>query len=52
MLIRVVLPAACKGVVRGSVPAGRAENRSATVLANGLIYCRNSDGDLVCVDAR
>ena len=22
------------------------------VLANGLIYCRNSRGDLVCLDAR
>jgi len=22
------------------------------VLANGLLYCRNADGDLVCLDLR
>jgi outer membrane protein assembly factor BamB len=29
---------------------GKAKNWTAPVLANGLIYCRNSDGELVCVD--
>jgi len=29
---------------------GKAKNWTAPVLANGFIYCRNSDGDLVCID--
>ena len=45
-------PAAYKVVAKGTVLAGRAKNWTMPVLANGLIYCRNSEGDLVCVDAR
>jgi outer membrane protein assembly factor BamB len=38
-------------IAKGSVlPKGKAKNWTAPVLANGLIYCRNSTGTLVCID--
>jgi outer membrane protein assembly factor BamB len=43
-------PAGFKEIARGSVLNGQTTNWTAPVLANGLIYCRNSDGDLVCID--
>jgi hypothetical protein len=45
-------PAAYKALAQGTVLAGRAKNWTAPVLANSLLYCRNSEGDLVCVDLR
>ncbi len=45
-------PAAFKPIARGAVLHGRAVNWTAPVLANGLLYCRNSDGELACVDLR
>jgi outer membrane protein assembly factor BamB len=45
-------PEAFKEIARGSVLNGKATNWTAPVLANGLVYCRNSKGDLVCVEAK
>lgn len=45
-------PAAYREIARATVLSARAQNWTAPVLANGRIYCRNSDGDLVCVDVR
>jgi outer membrane protein assembly factor BamB len=39
-----------KETAKAAVLHGKAKNWTAPVLANGYIYCRNSDGDLVCVD--
>jgi outer membrane protein assembly factor BamB len=41
---------AFKEVVKGAILGKGPENWPAPVLANGLVYCRNSAGDLVCVD--
>lgn len=49
----VIAEASDKGfreTAKAVVLNGKAKNWTAPVLANGLIYCRNSDGDLVCVD--
>jgi outer membrane protein assembly factor BamB len=43
-------PAGAKILARAQVMGGKCW--TAPVLANGLIYCRNSRGDLVCVDVR
>ncbi len=45
-------PSGYKEIARASVLSGRAKNWTAPVLANGLIYCRNGDGELVCLDVR
>jgi outer membrane protein assembly factor BamB len=45
-------PAAYKELARAQVLSGKGKNWTAPVLANGLIYCRNSEGELSCVDAR
>ncbi len=37
---------------RAQVLGSGARNWTAPVIANGLLYCRNGDGELVCVDAR
>ena len=47
-----VSPKECKEIARAAVLNAKARNWTAPVLANGLVYCRNSDGDLLCVDAR
>lgn len=41
-----------KEVARTPMLNAKARNWTAPVLAHGLLYCRNSDGDLVCVDVR
>lgn len=45
-------PAGFKELAKGGVLGKGSQNWTAPVLANGLLYCRNSDGDLVCVDVR
>lgn len=45
-------PAGYKELARVQVLNAKARNWTAPVLANGMIYCRNSDGDLVCLDVR
>lgn len=39
-----------KEIAKTYVLNAKARNWTAPVLANGLLYCRNSDGDLVCLD--
>lgn len=41
---------AFKESAKALVLNGKAKNWTAPVLSNGFIYCRNSDGDLVCLD--
>ncbi|HZE99124.1 MAG TPA: PQQ-binding-like beta-propeller repeat protein [Planctomycetota bacterium] len=43
-------PNVFKEAAKATVLNAKAKNWTAPVLANGFIYCRNSDGDLVCVD--
>ena len=45
-------PEAFKEIARGLVLNGKATNWTAPVLANGLVYCRNAKGELVCVEAK
>jgi outer membrane protein assembly factor BamB len=45
-------PAGYKEIARAAVLSSRAKNWTAPVLANGLLYCRNGDGELVCLDVR
>jgi outer membrane protein assembly factor BamB len=41
-----------KELAKASVLGGGGQKWTAPVLANGLIYCRGGEGDLVCVDVR
>jgi outer membrane protein assembly factor BamB len=43
-------PTGFKPTARAQVLGGKCW--TAPVLANGLVYCRNSRGDVVCVDLR
>jgi len=43
-------PKGFKEIARATVLGSRVHNWAAPVLANGLIYCRDSKGELVCVD--
>jgi outer membrane protein assembly factor BamB len=45
-------PKEYKELARTAMLNAKARNWTAPVLANGLVYCRNSDGDLVCVDVK
>lgn len=45
-------PKECKELARALVLNGKARNWTAPVLANGLLYCKNSDGELLCLDVR
>jgi outer membrane protein assembly factor BamB len=45
-------PKEYKEIAKAAVLNAKARNWTAPVLANGLIYCRNGDGDLVCIDVR
>lgn len=45
-------PAAFKEIARVNVLNAKARNWTAPVLANGLLYCRNGEGDIVCLDVR
>ena len=50
LIIAEATPAGFKALARAQVTGGRCW--TVPVLSNGLIYCRNSKGDLVCVDVR
>jgi outer membrane protein assembly factor BamB len=50
LLVAPVSPEAFKPTARAQVLGGKCW--TAPVLANGRIYCRNSRGDIVCVDVR
>lgn len=50
LMIAPALPAGFKPTARGQVLGGKCW--TAPVLANGLIYCRNSRGDVAVVDVR
>lgn len=52
LVVAEAVPTGYKEIAKGLVLTARAQNWTAPVLANGLIYCRNSDGLLVCVDVR
>jgi outer membrane protein assembly factor BamB len=43
-------PVAFKETAKAVLMNAKAHNWTAPVLANGFVYCRNGDGDLVCVD--
>jgi outer membrane protein assembly factor BamB len=50
LIVAEASPAAFKAMARAQVLGGKCW--TPPVLANGRIYCRNSKGDLVCVDVR
>jgi outer membrane protein assembly factor BamB len=52
LVVAEASPKEHKEVARTPVLNSKARNWTAPVLANGLLYCRNSDGDLVCIDVR
>lgn len=52
LVVAEATPSAYKEVARAAVLSARAMNWTAPVVANGLLYCRNGDGDLVCLDVR
>jgi outer membrane protein assembly factor BamB len=53
LIIAAATPAAYNEIARAHVlPTKGAKCWTAPVLSNGRIYCRNSLGDLVCVDVR
>lgn len=52
LVIAEASPKEYKELARGAILNSKARNWTAPVLANGLVYCRNGDGDLVCIDLR
>jgi outer membrane protein assembly factor BamB len=52
LIVAEAAPAAYKEIARAAVLGNKAKNWTAPVLAGGLLYCRNGDGDLVCLDLR
>jgi outer membrane protein assembly factor BamB len=52
LVVAEASPKEYKEIARTPMLNAKARNWTAPVLANGLIYCRNSDGDLVCVDVK
>ena len=50
LMVAAASPESFKTTVRAQVLGGKCW--TAPVLANGRIYCRNSRGDVVCVDLR
>ncbi len=45
-------PSGYKEIAKATILHSNAKNWTPPILANGAIYCRNSDGDLACVDVR
>ena len=45
-------PSGYREIAKAVVLPGRAKKWTAPVLCNGLIYCRDGAGTLVCVDVR
>jgi outer membrane protein assembly factor BamB len=52
LVIAEASPKEYKEVARAPILNAKARNWTAPVIANGLVYCRNGDGDLVCIDLR
>jgi len=52
LVIAEASPKEYKELAKTAVLNSKARNWTAPVLANGLVYCRNGDGDLVCIDLR
>ena len=52
LVVAEASPKEYKEIARTPVLNSKARNWTAPVLANGLLYCKNSDGDLVCIDVR
>jgi outer membrane protein assembly factor BamB len=52
LVIAEASPKEYKELARAAVLNSKARNWTAPVLANGLVYCRNGDGDLICIDLR
>jgi outer membrane protein assembly factor BamB len=50
LMVAPATPEGFKSTARFQVLGGKCW--TAPVLANGRIYCRNSRGDIVCVDVR
>jgi len=52
LVIADASPKEYKELARAAILNSKARNWTAPVIANGLVYCRNGDGDLVCIDLR
>jgi outer membrane protein assembly factor BamB len=52
LLVVAADPSACKELAKLAVLGSKAKNWIAPVLADGLLYCRDSEGTLVCLDVR
>ena len=52
LVIAEASPKEYKELARAAILNSKARNWTAPVLANGFVYCRNGDGDLVCIDLR
>jgi outer membrane protein assembly factor BamB len=52
LVIAEASPKEYKELARAAILNSKARNWTAPVLANGFVYCRNGDGDLVCLDLR
>jgi len=52
LVIAEASPKEYKELAKAAILNSKARNWTAPVLANGLVYCRNGDGDLVCIDLR
>ncbi|MBI3858273.1 MAG: PQQ-binding-like beta-propeller repeat protein [Planctomycetes bacterium] len=52
LIVAEASPKEYKEVAKAPVLNAKARNWTAPVLANGLLYCRNGEGDLVCLDVR
>ncbi|HVE40154.1 MAG TPA: PQQ-binding-like beta-propeller repeat protein [Planctomycetota bacterium] len=50
LLVVAADPSACKELAKLAVLGSKAKNWIAPVLADGLLYCRDSEGTLVCLD--
>ena len=52
LTVAAAVPSGFQQIARARVLPGGAKKWTAPVLANGLIYCRDGNGTLVCVDVR
>jgi outer membrane protein assembly factor BamB len=52
LIVVEAAPTGYKEIVRTPLLSAQAKNWTAPVLANGFLYCRNGEGELVCLDVR
>jgi outer membrane protein assembly factor BamB len=52
LTVAEAVPTGYKEIVKAAIQSPKAKNWTAPVLSNGFLYCRNSDGELVCIDVR